>query len=230
MNNIIFDIETAPLDEGLLLASAPAFDPASVKVGNIKDPELIAQKVAKAKEKHREDILSSAALDPLTGWVCAIGFKFEDGWQAIYNKDCTKEADLLRQFWDIYKRHNNGQSATRFIGHNIFEFDLPFLIARSWVNFVEVPHNVVSFGRSKYPSFDPCFIDTRAVWLMGRKQGGSSLDSVAKCLTGLGKNGEGSEFYQTLLTDSEKAIKYLENDLTLTERVAWKMGLTKVHT
>jgi hypothetical protein len=231
MNYIVFDIETAPLDEETLLASAPTFDPSSVKVGNIKDPALIAEKVKKAEAKHKEDILSSAALDPLTGWVCAVGYWFEDGWHSFSTTKAENEADVLRDFWRTWAKHNDGQNFTRFIGHNIFEFDLPFIIARSWKVGVPVPYNAVKFGH-KYPNYHNSFACTRQMWLLGRKSGGSSLDSVAKCLIGQGKNGEGADFYKLLCGDStkEQAMAYLKNDLELTAKVAYRLGLLDSNT
>ena len=56
----------------------PAFDPAEVKTGNIKDPEKVAAKIAEAEANHRRDFIDRAALDPLTGRVVAIGLmKFD---------------------------------------------------------------------------------------------------------------------------------------------------------
>lgn len=62
MNYIVFDIETAPLPEEQIASMIPPFDEAEVKVGNIKDPALIAEKIAKAKEKHISDFIDKAAL------------------------------------------------------------------------------------------------------------------------------------------------------------------------
>ena len=45
MKTIVFDIETGPLAESELAAMVPAFDPAEVKTGNIKDPEKVAAKI-----------------------------------------------------------------------------------------------------------------------------------------------------------------------------------------
>ena len=73
MNTLIFDIETGPLPENELLAMMPAFDPADVKSGNLKDPAKIAEKIAEAEANHRRDFIGRAALDPLTGRVVAIG-------------------------------------------------------------------------------------------------------------------------------------------------------------
>ena len=53
MQTIIFDIETGPLPETELAAMMPAFDPAEVKTGNLKDPAKIAEKIAEAEANQR---------------------------------------------------------------------------------------------------------------------------------------------------------------------------------
>lgn len=73
MHTICFDIETGPLPETELAAMVPAFDPAEVKTGNLKDRDKVAAKIAEAEANHRREFIERAALDPLTGRVLAIG-------------------------------------------------------------------------------------------------------------------------------------------------------------
>lgn len=227
MKHIIFDIETAPLNRERLLSQLPPFDPADVKVGNIKDPELIKAKIEGAKAKYEQDYIDKAALSALTGSVCAIGYLFEDGCRLSNVGGGGSEADLITEFWRLWSDHNDGHGVTKFIGHNIYDFDLPFLVRRSWTLGIRVPYTAMTYYKGRVQWHDT-FIDTRTVWLMGNREGISNLDALARALLGQGKNGDGAQFH-TLLNGSkedwEKAMAYLKNDLEMTYNIAGMMGL-----
>lgn len=224
MKHIIFDIETAPQDTDKLLANLSPFNPEEVKVGNIKDPELIKAKIASAKEKHEKDYIAKAALSAATGRVVAIGLKFEDGWEMVSSTDEANEHKLLEQFWALFTKHNDGHGVTDFIGHNIYDFDLPFLVRRSWVKGVKVPYGIYTHKGNR-TFWNDHFVDTRSAWMLGQREGLSNLDLLGRLLHGAGKNGDGAQFYELMLTDPQKAKEYLHNDLVLTEAIAKKIGL-----
>lgn len=232
MQHIIFDIETGPLPMSVLQASMPVFDPAEVKVGNIKDPALIAAKVKAAEEKHARDYLSKAALSSTTGYVCAISINSptmaERQANVMLARTQEDEAKLLQEFWAMIAKWNNGEIATDFIGHNILDFDLPFLVNRSWVNGVAVPASIYQRRGNRY-AFSDKFIDTRSLWLLGRRDAPSSLDAVAKVLLGEGKQGDGADFHAHLTSGDKQleasALAYAERDVILTRRIAQQMGL-----
>jgi len=224
---IVFDIETKAQAADKLLAGLPPFDPEAVKVGNIKDPAKIAEKVAQAEAKHQSDYLAKAALSPATGEVCAIGLMESDGKETILTVKDTglDEAALLNAFWAHYRIELTTRR-TLWIGHNVLDFDLPFLVNRSRILGVSISPNVfeVKGGRVRWSDR---FIDTRTVWLMGRKPTDtpSSLDTVCGAF-GLGsKAGSGADFAALLETDTPAAIAYLRQDLTLTTNLARKLGL-----
>ncbi len=106
---IVFDIETIPQDEAKLLASLPPFDPAEVKVGNLKDADKIAAKIAEAEAKHKARWLSEAALSPVTGRVAMIGsMESIDGLTMATSifylqKDTITEETLLAGFWGYWE-------------------------------------------------------------------------------------------------------------------------------
>ena len=58
---IYFDIETGPLPIAELVI--PPFDPSQVKLGNIKNPDIIAEKIQRAEENHVSDYIKHAALE-----------------------------------------------------------------------------------------------------------------------------------------------------------------------
>jgi uncharacterized protein YprB with RNaseH-like and TPR domain len=217
MNTCIFDIETGPLPEAELEAMLPKFDPAEVKVGNIKDPAKIAEKIAEAEANHRKDFFEKAALDPLTGRVLAIGLHDGNDMEPFSVIASDSEESILTEFW-IKVRGDMGR-VNQMIGFNTHLFDLPFLIRRSWKHRVEVPWGV---RRGRYWGDE--MVDLRNEWQLGDRQAKGSLDAICKHL-GLGqKSGSGADFARLWVEDRPKAIEYLKNDLLLTAKLAQVLG------
>jgi hypothetical protein len=228
MKTIVFDIETGPLPEIELLAILPAFDPAEVKTGNLKDPAKIAEKIAEAEANHRRDFIERAALDPLTGRVVAIGIMAYDasgekpaalgksGRFSIVGHD--DEARILREFWEL-TRGEMGR-LNPMIGFNIFGFDLPFLFRRSWKHRIPIP-----FGLRRGRYWGDQVVDLRDAWQLGDRQARGSLDSIARHLGVGAKNGEGKAFAELWQSNRKQAEEYLRNDIELTALVADALGV-----
>jgi hypothetical protein len=212
VNQIVFDIETGPLPAAEILAMLPEFDPAEVKVGNLKDAEKIAAKIAEAKANHLADFTERAALSPVTGRVLAIGLLAGQTFSFIGHDD---EAQLLRDFWAT-------SEGVELIGFNCIPFDLPFLIRRSWKLGVQVPSHI---RHGRY--FADTITDLRVEWQLGNREFRGGLDYVARFL-GVGeKTGSGKDFAATWETDRHAALKYLEHDCRLTLAVAERMGVIR---
>jgi hypothetical protein len=228
---IVFDIETIPQDEAKLLASLPPFDPAEVKVGNLKDAEKIAAKIAEAEAKHKARWLSEAALSPVTGRVAMIGsMESIDGLTMATSifylqKDTITEETLLAGFWG-YWESTLREEYTLWVGHNVFDFDLPFMVNRSRILGVTVPRSVYSFKGGRVFWADR-IIDTRPVWLMGRKAADcpSSLDHISRALDLGEKSGSGSDFAALFASDTHAAAAYCKRDLELTAAIARRLAI-----
>lgn len=251
--SIVFDIETASLPDEQLrpifeadyepLPHPGEFDPASVKYGNTKDATKRAEKLKECQDAHTlavnqyaetanthraeawQSFLDRAALNPATGCVLAIGVRSIDSPKSfILGAGDEPEEKILADWWAFAIKI---RAAKRMlIGHNILQFDLPFLIRRSWILGVEVP-SFVRQGRY----FSDCWIDTREVWLCGQRQNecSSSLGDVARSLGAGSKNGEGKEFgrlWRGTSEERQQAIAYLTNDLQMTAAVAQRMGVS----
>jgi hypothetical protein len=216
MKTIVFDIETGALPEAELLAVMPAFDPADVKTGNIKDPDKVAAKIAEAEANHRREFIERAALDPLTGRVLAIGLDCgpDEEPELLFGPN---EPKLLEAFWSRIR----GEYARlhTLVGFNITQFDLPFLIRRSWKHHVPVP-----FGLRRGRYWGDCVVDLRDWWQLGDRQARGSLDSIAKHLGVGSKTGSGADFAGLLLNNPQAAAAYLVRDLELTRAVAVRLG------
>lgn len=255
---LFFDIETVGLPDKKLSALCPAFtppphpgefNPATVKYGNTKDETkrtaLLAERKADHEaaiasyeqnrtalaEQHFADFKSKAALDAITGRVLAIGLQSADNGNFGIVDGGGDEAKLLGDFWGKYvKCRAQAPVPRRMVGCNIFGFDLPFLVRRSWILGVDVPATVTVNRRY----FDQLFVDLREVWLLGQRWGDceSKLDTMARALgVGSKANGggvTGADFGRLWCGTAEErnqAVAYLKNDLELTAQVAMRLGV-----
>ena len=210
---LVFDIETRSLPLETIKAKGlmPSFKPPA----NIKDPEKI-----KAREaEHEADVMEKAALDPLLSTVCAVGVIYGDGEMFEWNTDRNKtEAEILQWTWTHMRLCFNDMG--RIVGFNTHGFDIPFLINRSWILDVPICESVL---KGKW--FSEYSYDLADKWRVGRKDGYVSLDRLSRAFGLEGKSGNGKDFANLLDTDFGKAIDYLRNDLTLTLKIAQRMGV-----
>ena len=226
-HRIIFDIETGPLPTATLEKLLPPFDAAEVKLGNLKDPDKIREKIQQAEKNHLGDFINTAALSPITGQVLAIGFKVDDMPTRIIvatpGTEIEMESEVIAAFWRLYHdaKDDGYKCHPQMIGFNSNRFDLPFLIRRSWALRMHWPYEL---RNGRY--WSPNCIDLREIWQLGDHQAGGSLDAICRTL-GLGqKNGNGALFYKTLAEDREAALAYARNDVEMTARLAERLMLT----
>ena len=245
-DHVVFDIETGPLPIERLKEILPGWDassikdpgefnPDSVKIGNLKDPVKIEEKIAAARHEHGlelasfevrrkdaeaaywADAVSKAALSALTGRVYAIGAFSESGtW--IVTLENGPEETLLSQFWNMYVSMR--KSGRKLVGFNSKDFDVPFLIQRSVILGVDIPSTV--WQNDRY--LDSTFVDLRDRWGGGSRAAGS-LDTICRA-AGIGKKPEGvnGAMFHKLFDDEQtrpQAIEYLRNDLAMT----WELSL-----
>ena len=207
----VFDIETGPLPDKEIERIAPKFDPDAVKVGNL-GIEKAMEKINAAKDAHLRSIKAKAALKAEYGEVLAIGYANPADTVLLMGKP---EREMLDQFWEAADESYHAKEL--FVGFNVFNFDLPFLIRRSIINGVKVPPGLLPRNNRYFPDF---FVDLMQMWQAGDYRELISLDRFAKALGHEGKNGSGKFFSQTLKEDESAAIEYLKNDLLLTRKTA----------
>jgi hypothetical protein len=248
----------APLDpsevKGVDAADLLPFDPEAVKYGHTTDPTKRAAKLVECRAKHQADqaaakakiakaleedwakFVEKAPLDAIFGRIAAIGYKLPNGqYRVDGNADMSgvaitgykPEDDLLRSFWDCYT--NCLAKKVRMVGHNIFGFDLPFIIRRSRIHGVPVPKSVLEKGRY----WNPIFADTMQEWGYGEYKCYVKLGLLAKGMQVGGKpEGEdecdGARFYKFFREKDErhaKAIAYLKNDLEMPWAIAPRLEI-----
>lgn len=227
MEVAIFDIETGGLPAEELIKftkTFEAFDPSSIKIGNLKDPEKINEKIEVERQKHAlekeafyRNILEKAALDPKTGRVLAIGLMDHEGDSEIL---CGEEVDILEEFWS-YSKHFLLKNK-KMAGWNIKLFDLPFLLLRSWKNAVSVPTDIY-LGEGRWHAG---FVDLMRYWTCGQYKEFEKLDTAARFLGFEGKQQEAvtgqsfEKYWNGTEVERMLALSYLKNDLLQTRKIA----------
>lgn len=87
--------------------------------------------------------------------------------RSFYGDD---EKQILTEFMNTIRAIFNRNAKVQIVGHNIKGFDLPYLIKRSIVNGVEVPHQ---FHLQKVKPWENCLLDTNEIWKFGGWNGAS---------------------------------------------------------
>jgi len=205
-NHLVVDIETAPSHDALEYQGS--FEAPS----NYKDEEKIRAYIAAKSNEWVEE----CPLDPLTGRICAIGTLLDTGngtpiKKIIVDTTGQEEKILLENFWKQWKELNG-----YIVGHNIKNFDLPYIILRSIKNGIEplwYPRH-----KEQYMSV----IDTMDLWNAGRyPKKYISLNNMAKFFGVGSKNTTTGKFIYQMISNNEleDVEKYLANDLHLTNDV-----------
>ncbi|MDQ5954670.1 MAG: 3-5 exonuclease [Patescibacteria group bacterium] len=168
-------------------------------------------------EKSDEELFTSMSFDGAFGRICCIGYIKEDERGIIEEKSLIgNEKEMLQQFW---KAANNVE---RFVGHNIYEFDMPFIYKRSRINGV-FPRMDLSFARYRSTPF----FDTMKEWdLWGDPRKTVKLDTLAKIFDLKSSKDEmdGSMVWQYYQDGRiEEISKYCMKDVILTRQVYYKM-------
>ena len=226
-----FDIETGPLAEEILNDMMPEFDEQYVKTGNLKDPAKIAAKIEAAREDHVTKWFERAPLSATTGQVLAIGYYDSRARETSidHQLDMTEE-ELIYVFWDRVVRARKADA--KMVGVNIFDFDLPFLVRRSWILDIPIPSRLLENNRYWDRSV---FVDLREAWLLGQRPDRvrSSFDELGRAFSTGGKDESsditGAKFHEAFWGDDkeafEQALEYLRNDVRQPAEWAIRMGV-----
>jgi len=158
------------------------------------------------------------SFDATQGQILMIGVALDGNEPEIIQGD---EQQLLAQFheWlgEVYSQTNHG--LPQFVGHNLIDFDLPFIFRRS-VILGACPHPSFPIMPSRYSER---VYDTMAQWAgFGNR---IKLDALAKAL-GVGSKGDidGSMVYDYYAAGRiDELAEYCKNDVRLTRDVWQRM-------
>jgi hypothetical protein len=170
------------------------------------------------------------ALDGDFGRILTIGVIVEEGDQIIHRGLLGRErqtmmfhlgeAKTLRGFWKLLKGFNLSRDLV--IGHNVFDFDLPFLYKRSVIQRV---HPAVDLPFTRYRS-RPIF-DTMHQWNKWSPRKFISLDRLAKVLgleSSKGQGIDGRLVYDRFCEGCHAEIAdYCMRDVELVREIYYRM-------
>jgi len=183
---LFFDIETVPTEHGF-------------KHGKPRGPE-----------EPEEQYIKRLSLSALTARVLCIGYALEPPPDAPVEILSGEEAVILKEFWGLVER------ADLYVGHNVLDFDLKFIVQRSTINRVK-PSREIPFARFRNA---PVF-DTMQEWTRWGREG-AGLEALALAL-GLAspKDGmDGSQVYPAFVEGRAQAIyDYCRGDVDTVRRV-----------
>ena len=97
--------------------------------------------------------------------------------KSFYGDD---ETEILKDFSNLLNKNYNNPLSSYLCGHNIKEFDIPFLCRRMLINGLEIPDILQVSG--KKPWEIKHFIDTLELWKFGDIKNYTSLNLLAAVL------------------------------------------------
>lgn len=152
----------------------------------------------------------------------------EEGKYMFRTKSCSghDEPELLKRFADIltsFFKYDNHY----ICGHNIKEFDIPYLCRRFIANGIPLPKPLQLYG--KKPWEIKHLIDTMAYWKFGDYKSYTSLDLLAETLGVHSPKDEldGSQVTHAYWKEDRlnDIVKYCEKDIFATANVFLKLAL-----
>ena len=214
MITLFLDIETLPGDESLREEITRQI---SVP-GSYKKQESIREWEETKKPQEVEKKYRETALKGHIGRILCIGYIKEAGEKEEQDVITGEEPDILQKFWEL------AIGVDLYVGFNIFDFDLKFIMQRSIVHTIK-PSKLLDFTR--YRS-EPIY-DVMREWVMWDMRDAIALDTLAKTL-GLKSSkevleGNGSKVYDYYIEGKLQEIyKYCMADVEVTRQLYRRMN------
>ena len=219
MNYLVIDIETVP-NEKLTDDEKPKFNPDDVKLGNIKDPAKIAEKINQAKEEFNINLIKQMSLDPCYCQIVSMSYQRLDSElneidTNVMGVHGNEDSSLLEIFNAIWNRSDV------LVGWNIKDFDIPVIRMRQIKNGCLNPmFHIPSYSKIRNPYSNELCID-----LMNEfSDKMMSLDKAAKILLGKSKSDSGSDIYTYWKNkEFDKIVNHNKEDVSLTTEIFKKL-------
>jgi hypothetical protein len=172
---LIIDIETVPVELSFVNLN-PAWKSLFIQK---------ATKIVPFQENPAEMYKKRAGIWAEFGKIVCIGvgvFRLVDplGWELdLFSFAGYAEVEILRDFALFCESRTKDIPGFRFAGHNIREFDLPFIGRRMLINGIPLP---VSLQLQDKKPWEITHFDTMAYWKFGDYKNYTSLDLLAQVL------------------------------------------------
>ena len=129
------------------------FNVSDVKIGNIKDPDKIKQKIIDSEQDHIVNTVNTSALKSCTCFICHIGLveEYDNGdieYKFFINKYKDSDKELLQSFWEyITQLEDNfidySTKKLDLYSYNGHSFDFPILLKRSILNNICITTHII---------------------------------------------------------------------------------------
>lgn len=211
MKTFFLDIETIP-NQSLNEDNMPKFDPTNVKLGNLKDPIKISEKIKSEKDKWTEVLNKKMSIDPDLCEVVCFGYTFgTDETDRIINMS-TEDSSLVENACGIISTaHTSGYI---LVSYNGIQFDLPVLQRRAMLLGCKgIPGSIYQLLTKRYNTnshFD--VMQELAGW---QRDKWKSMDYYLKRF-GIGSKGDmdGSKVYESWQAgEYDKIAEYCVSDV-----------------
>lgn len=136
------------------------------------------------------------------------------------------EHELLTNFKDLLDKHFNDADQYALCGHNIKEFDIPYLCRRMVIN--QIPFPTILDVSGKKPWEVKQFIDTMDLWKFGDAKQFTSLDLLATSLgiptpkDDIAGSDVGHVYWQQ--GDLERIVKYCQKDVITVAQILRRLS------
>lgn len=194
------------------------------------------------KHKDNEDLSDNeiyeekAALQAEFGKIVCISIGY-----IRYNKDNEpvvkiktysneKESDLIKEFFDFVNQLKVKLPNSKFCGHNINNFDIPFINKRGWINEIEIPSMLMIYDKKPWeiPTVDTMKMFSSGAW----NQGFTSLDIMCGIFNiPTSKDDiDGSEVGRVYWKENDlnRIVEYCEKDVFATCNLVLKMNFDDI--
>lgn len=212
MNPLFIDLETLPSGNPDVIAKikegikAPA---------NYKDPELIKKYI----EEKTAEAAAKTGLDGAYGSIACIGWKYGDDCKIYTTTAYMTETEVIKDFYAAIE--NSTYKADSFCGHNLINFDLPFLRQRSMILGIKPPQILMDAFNAK--PWENTVIDTMYMWT-GSTSKYIKLDVLCWLFGVDGKDGfDGSMVADAWSKDPQLVLDYCASDVQRTYEVYKRM-------
>ncbi|TAM93409.1 MAG: 3'-5' exonuclease [Chitinophagaceae bacterium] len=175
LENLLFlDIETVPAEQ-------------SFQALSIRMQELWSEKFAKIEPESKDTATgfqNRAGIYAEFGKIVCIsaGYFYENGGQKklrIKSFFDDNEAILLRNFLETTVQFAKKIPGFIFCGHNIKEFDIPYICRRAIINRLDLPEQLHLYGKKPW---EVNMLDTLHLWRFGDHKNYTSLNLLATIL------------------------------------------------
>lgn len=130
-----------------------------------------------------------------------------------------EEKQLLEEFNDLVKTHFSNPAFV-FCGHNIKEFDIPYMCRRMLINGINIPEKLQLFGRKPW---EIPHLDTLELWKFGDYKHYTSLKLLTHVLNipSPKEDIDGSEVRNVYYNekDIDRIAKYCERDVVAVAQI-----------